>query len=243
MKLNRNRGMFFGSWTGGAVPASATASKGSSTGITDASVTVSTFSDKVAGSGTYEFEYKSGAWTYNDQSITLTDWGLAVTGTAVNGDKIIVSYIAASGGWEALGKDNEDLSKALNPDVESQKNVLGETAVKHSGYSPEIDLDPYYMDPGRLMYDHLLECALEEKYGESDLLGYFAEAFFTSVNEEAQTMSGYCFVRRAWFIPQSVGGDTSGYSIPFNIIPVGPKTKKAISYDMTTNNATITALS
>ena len=243
MKVDRNRGMFFGSWTGEAVPQSATASKGSSSGITAATVTAATFAGKVAGSGVYTFEYKNGSWQYNDQNITLADWGLAVTGTAAAGDEIIVSYTAASGGWEALGKDNEDLSKALNPEVESQRNVLGETVVKHSGYSPEVDVDPYYMDPGRLLYDHLLEVALEEKYGENDLLGYCAEAFFTSVDEANQTMSGYCFVRRAWFIPQSVGGDTSGYAIPFNVNPVGPKTKKAITYSMATNTATVTALS
>ena len=53
-------------------------------------------------------------------------------------------------------------------------------------------------------------------------------------------MSGYCFVREAWYVPQSTGGDTTAYAIPVEIHPVGAATKKNIVYDMETNEATIT---
>lgn len=142
--------------------------------------------------------------------------------------------------WDVIGKDNDDLSKELNPDTETSKNVLGEATFKHSGYEPEIDVDPFYIDAERNMYEKMLQNALEEKYGEEDCLGKFAEAFFTAVDTTARTMTGYCFVRDAWFVPQSVGGDTSGYSIPVNIHPVGPMVKKKIVYDMQTNTPTIT---
>lgn len=145
--------------------------------------------------------------------------------------------------WEAIGKDNDELRKELNPDTESFKNVLGEAGVRHSGYEPEIGVDPYYMDPDRAMYAHMLKVAMEEKFGEEDLLGLFAEAFFESVDEETQTMTGYCYVRDAWFIPQSTGGDTSGLAIPYTIKPVGAMTKKNISYNISTNTATITDIS
>lgn len=142
--------------------------------------------------------------------------------------------------WEAIGKDNDELTKELNPDTEAGKNVLGESTFTHSGYEPEVEVDPYYMDPDRAMYEHMLECALEERYGAEDLIGLFAEAFFTTVNAQTQTMTGYCYVRDAWFVPQSVGGDTKGYAIPYTINPVGPMVKKNISYAMATNTATIT---
>ena len=142
--------------------------------------------------------------------------------------------------WEAIGKDNDELSKELNPDTESSRNVLGEQTFTHSGYEPEIEVDPYYMDPDRAMYEHMLECALQEKYGEADLLGEFAEAFFETVDADTKTMTGYCYVRDAWFTPQSVGGDTTGLQIPYTINPVGPAVKKNITYDMSTNTATIT---
>ena len=144
--------------------------------------------------------------------------------------------------WEVLGRDNDDLSKELNPDTEITKNVLGETTMTHSGYEPAVGLDPYYIDPSRLMYRHLQDIAMREVYDEANCMGYFAEAFFETANAATQTMSGYCYVRRAWFVPESVGGDTAGMAIPVAITPVGGMTKKKIVYDMTTNQATISDL-
>ena len=55
-------------------------------------------------------------------------------------------------------------------------------------------------------------------------------------------MTGYCFVREAWYVPQSTGGDTAAYGIPVTITPVGAITRKKIVYDMETNEGTISDL-
>ncbi|MDD3337812.1 MAG: hypothetical protein PHS82_03035 [Lachnospiraceae bacterium] len=144
--------------------------------------------------------------------------------------------------WDAIGKDNDKLTKELNPDTERGKNVLGEGTFKHSGYKPEVDVDPYYMDPDSNMYEKMLECALEEKYSATDLVGKFAEAYFTTVDAKTRVMTGYCYVRDAWFVPKSTGGDTAGYSIPYTINPIGAMVKKNISYNMSTHVATITEI-
>lgn len=240
----RQKYIIFGSWTGAAVAAAATATfVGSS--ITAVTVVAATFGTQVDASGEYVFTYSStgSTWKLNGSAVTIDDYGVDVVGTPANNDTITVNYTAGSGGWEALGKDVDNLSKELNADTENTKNVLGETAFEHKGYQSTVGMDTYYMDPGRLMYAHLLDVALQEKYDEGSLLGYMAEAYFTSVDENAGTMSGYCYVRRAWFVPQSVGGDTAGLNIPFTVNPQGGMEKKAITYDMKTNTATVTALS
>lgn len=241
-KYARNRGMLFASWTGQAVAAAAAAAV-TGTGVTAATVTASTFSTAVSGnSGVYDFVYNgtSETWKLNGTTVDLTTYGVTVTGTAANNDKITVTFTAASGGWEALGKDDDDLSKELNPDTETKRNVLGEATFTHKGYEPSVDVDTYYADPNRILYAHLMDIAMQEKSSEQDCLGFFAEAFFETVNEEARTMTGYCYVRQAWLVPESIGGDTSGLAIPFTITPVGGATKKNITYDMATNVATIT---
>ena len=246
MKNARNRQMLFGSWTGNAIAEAAVANIGDSTGITAVTVTAATFGTKVNGlSGEYVFTYENSAWMINgeDAGTIATTYGITVTGTAAAGDIIVVDYTAASGAWEAIGKDNDDLSKELNPDVETNKNVLGEATVQHSGYEPEISVDPYYIDPSRKMYAHLREIAMEEKYSEADCMGYIAEAYFTAANPVTKKMTGYCYVRQAYFVPQSVGGDTAAFAIPVNIYPVGGMVKKKIVYDMATNEATITTIS
>ena len=238
----RQKYIIFGSWTGSAIAAAATATfVGSS--ITAVAVVAATFGTQVDASGEYTFTYNStgSAWKLNGSTVDIADYGITVTGTPANNDTITVNYTAGSGGWEALGKDVDNLSKELNADTENTKNVLGETAFEHKGYQSTVGLDTYYMDPGRLMYEHLLEVALQEKYDEGSLLGYMAEAYFTSVDENAGTMSGYCYVRRAWFVPQSVGGDTAGFNIPFTVNPQGGREKKAITYNMKNNTATVTA--
>lgn len=244
MKDARQKCIFFASWTGAPVEAAANATI-SGEGITAATVTAATFGTKVSGaSGTYVFAYDGTAttWKYQGSAVTLNQYGITVTGDPEDGDTITVVYTAANGGYEALGKDVDDLSKDLNPDTENSKNVLGETRFEHKGYQSTVAMDTYYMAPERLMYAHLLDVAMQEKYAESDLLGYFAEAYFTEVNEAAHTMTGYCYVRRAWIVPQSVGGSTAGFSIPFNVNPQGGMEKKAITYDMVTNTATVSDL-
>ena len=244
MKDARQKCIFFASWPGAPVEAAANATI-SGEGITAATVTAATFGTKVSGaSGTYVFTYDetSTTWKYQGSAVTLNQYGITATGDPEDGDTITIVYTAANGGYEALGKDVDDLSKDLNPDTENSKNVLGETRFEHKGYQSTVSMDTYYMAPERLMYAHLLDVAMQEKYAESDLLGYFAEAYFTAVDEANHQMTGYCYVRRAWIVPQSVGGSTAGFSIPFNVNPQGGMEKKAITYDMVTNTATVSDL-
>ena len=241
-RYDRNRGMYFGSWDGEPIPESATVTTDSTATVAFAESGVADFGAKVSRSGEYAFMYNGTKWELNSKEVNIADYGITVTGTAVAGDMIDVNYTAASSGWEAIGKDNDDLSKELNPDTENGKNVLGESTFRHSGYEPEISVEPYYIDPSRKMYKRMLKNALEEKYGEGDLMGKFAEAFFTTKNTEKQIMTGYCYVRDAWFVPQSTGGDTTAYGVPVNITPVGAPKKMKISYNMTNNEATITEI-
>lgn len=245
-RYDRNRGMYFGSWDGEAIPESATIgtdATGTGTSVAFADNDgIATFGQKVGRSGEYVFMYTSNGWELNSKPVALAEYGITATGTFTVKDMIDVNYTKASGGWEALGKDNDSLAKELNPDTERSKNVLGESTFRHSGYEPEVSVDPYYIDPARKMYKRILKCAIEEKYGEGDLMGKFAEAFFLTKNTEKQVMTGYCYVRDAWFVPQSTGGDTTAYGIPVTITPVGAPVKMKIVYDMTNNEATISEL-
>lgn len=244
-KYERHRGMYFGSWTGRDIAEYAGVDIGDSIGVTGCTVAAATFGTGVQSlPGEYVFSHDGTNWLLNSAVVAVdalkTTYGLTVEGTPKKGDILVVTYNPKSSGWEALGKDNDELTKELNPDTETSKNVLGEATVVHNGYEPEVGVDPYYVDPARKMYKRLLDIAMQELYGESNCLGYFAEAFFTAANPETKKMTGYCYVRQAWFIPQSTGGDTAGFAIPVNINPVGAVTKKKIVYDMTTNEATIT---
>ena len=242
-RYDRNRGMYFGSWTGTAIAEDAVIATDSAATVAFADGGIADFGAKVPSSGEYVFVYNGTGWELNTEPVDMTDYGITVTvgqGDALAvGDMIDVNYTKASGGWEAIGKDNDSLTKDLGADTETSKNVLGESTFSHRGYEPNVSVDPYYIDPSRKMYKRILKNAIEERYGESELKGFFAEAFFTMANKEKRTMSGYAYVREAWFVPTSTGGDTTAYAIPIEIHPVGPMTKKKITYSMDDNEALI----
>ena len=155
-------------------------------------------------------------------------------------DRFMNMYFASfdKTAWDVLGKDNDDLNKELNPDTETSKNVLGEATFKHNGYEPEVNVDPYYADDESPLYEKLLAAAVQEKYGDADIKGYFVEAVFETA--ENGVLSGTGYRREAYIVPQSTGGDTAGFGIPFTVNPVGPMTEVTVSYTMSTRAVTIT---
>ena len=144
--------------------------------------------------------------------------------------------------WEVLGKDNEELSKELNPDTETSKNVLGDTTFTHSGYQPEVSVDPYYADSTSNLYSKLRDNAIQEKYDDASIKGYFVEALFESA-PVAGVVSGTGYKRDAYIVPQSIGGDTKALGIPFTVTPVGGMTAVNVSYTLATHAVTVTATS
>ena len=158
-------------------------------------------------------------------------------------DRNKLMYFATLDGttWEVLGRDNDDLSKELNPDTETSKNVLGEATFKHNGYEPEVSVDPYYADDSSALYEKLSAAAIQEKYGDADIKGKFVEVIFDTVDTTAGTMSGTGKQRDAYIVPQSTGGDTSGLGIPFTVNPIGPMTTVTVTYTIQTRAVTITA--
>ncbi len=86
---------------------SVSASIGDSTGITAVTVTADTFMEVVYMVGTYEFTFDGAAWLFGGEAVTLADFGLATTGTAAEGDHIIVHYTATSVTYDVSGIDEE----------------------------------------------------------------------------------------------------------------------------------------
>ena len=62
-------------------------------GITWASVNASTFASEVSSTnGRYSFVYDGADWKLNENTITLSDYGISVEGTPIEDDKIIILY-------------------------------------------------------------------------------------------------------------------------------------------------------
>src|SRR5699024_7309060 len=74
---------------------------------------------------------------------------------------------AGSATWEIIGDDIEEMSVEMNPDVETLKNILGQTKTKDNGYEPTMDADPFYADPDKKLYPKIRDIALGQIKGDA----------------------------------------------------------------------------
>ena len=152
--------------------------------------------------------------------------------------KYLAHYIDASFGgstpnYVRLGVDLEEYVEELNPDVEVQKNILGEQNVQHNGYEVQSEVDPFYAYTGDALFEALAEIANERKTGD--------DCVTTKVDVllNADGTVVWAYREDVWVVPNSIGGDTSGVQIPFSVYNAGNRV--AGTWD--TTNKTFTASS
>lgn len=151
--------------------------------------------------------------------------------------KYLAHFIDASFGdvetnYIRLGKDLEEYVEELNPDVEVNKNILGEQNVQHNGYEVQSEIDPFYAYTGDPLFEALAEIANERKTGD--------DCVTTKVDVllDATGQILWAYREDIWVVPNSVGGDTSGVQIPFSVYNAGNRVKG--TFDMKTKKFTET---
>lgn len=107
-------------------------STSASTGITGATVIPSTWINFVPEDGTYEFVYiedsESGNyWSLNNNLINLNNYGIATTGTALDGDVITITYVS--------GTPNSVINVSYTAPVQGTIQVAKPTSFISTGYN------------------------------------------------------------------------------------------------------------
>lgn len=84
-------------------------SEGETPGITAASVDPDAFIAAVhtVHGGDYEFTYNGAEWHYNGAPVSLANYGISVTGTAIHGDEVIVHETAAKLYFDIIDIDKD----------------------------------------------------------------------------------------------------------------------------------------
>lgn len=129
-----------------------------------------------------------------------------------------------------LGKDLEEYNEELNPDVEIQKNILGEQNVVHNGYEVQGDVNPYYAYEGDALFTKLCEIANGRITGDGCMTTK------VDVLMDASGTVKWAYKEDCCVVPNSVGGDTSGVQIPFTTYNAGNRV--AGTFDMSTKTFT-----
>ena len=134
--------------------------------------------------------------------------------------------------YERLGKDLEEFSPELSAQVETKKNILGQSSIVISGYEKTASVEPFYAEAGSALFERL-----QNIIDESLVL----DALKTDVVEvklwEATDGTVYPAIREEAYIEvTSYGGDTTGYQIPFTLHFTGNKVKG--TFDVSTKTFT-----
>lgn len=126
--------------------------------------------------------------------------------------------------WFLIGKDIEDMSVELNPNIDTKENILGETAVTDNGFEPQVTADPYYANPTDTIYPKLKSIAMERLKGD-DCKTHILEVII----EDASATKHEAYMEDVVVKPTSYGGDTAGFAIPFDIHFDGNRKKGTVT--------------
>lgn len=143
------------------------------------------------------------------------------------------TYAAAE--YVRLGKDLEEFTVDLNPDVETSKNILGENSVKHNGYEASSDADPVYYEYDDSLTGKMMEIAMLRKSGDACKTSY-VEVLLKPGEDGAEPEVIRAVREDVYVIPNSYGGDTSGVQVPFSINYAGNRTEG--TFDLKTKKFT-----
>lgn len=125
----------------------------------------------------------------------------------------------ATSDYVRLGKDLEEFSVDLSPDVSSTKNILGETSVRHSGYEASADADPIYYEYDDALTEKVMEIAMLRKTGDECKTSY-VEVLLSADGSVIRAVREDVIL-----VPTSYGGDNSGVQVPFTIHFAGNRTE------------------
>ena len=146
--------------------------------------------------------------------------------------KYLAHYInTAKGGenaYERLGKDLEEFSPELSAQVDTKKNILGETAVLISSYEKTASVESFYAEEGSALFARLQDII------DNGLLLDELKTDVVEVKlwEQAENGTYPATKEEAYIEVTSYGGDITGYQIPFTLHFTGAKVKG--SFDVAT---------
>lgn len=141
--------------------------------------------------------------------------------------------------FEIIGDDIEEMSVEMNSDTEQVKNILGQTRTVDNGYTPSMDADPYYANPDKQLYPKLRDIAMERLKGDE-----CKTLMLEVIVEDTEASTHTAYVREVMVKPQSYGGGTEGFNIPFTVSEDGAWAKGTVTAEsLKSGKPTFTAAS
>lgn len=154
--------------------------------------------------------------------------------------KFMAHYVdsssASTPAYVRLGKDLEEYTTEMSANVNTTKNILGETSTFIDSYEKSASVEPYYAVVGDPLFTRL-QAIIDEGKTLDDLNTTVVEVHLW---EDATSGKYKAYRENAVIEVTSYGGDTTGYQIPFNLHYIGERT--AGTFDVTAKTFTADAV-
>ena len=132
--------------------------------------------------------------------------------------KYLAHFLEVGQEYVRLGKDLEEYAPELSAQVEKSKNILGEVAVRITGYEKTGEVAPYFAEQGDPLFEKL------QAIIDGDLTLDACQAAMVEVKLWEGEGTAFPAIREECFLEiTSYGGDTQGYQIPFTVHYTGVK--------------------
>ena len=113
--------------------------------------------------------------------------------------------------------------------MNTSNNILGEQVVLHTGYQVSSTAEPYYAELGDPLWEKLQEIANKRITGD----GCETTRVDGLMDEEGNVL--WAYMESCKVIPTSLGGDTTGVQIPFQVHNCG--NRQRVNFDLATKTA------
>ena len=137
-----------------------------------------------------------------------------------------------------LGKDLEELTVEMNPQVETSSNILGENTARLTGYEMSATVEPYYVSHDEDLSEKLMDIIDNELTGDACKTTVVDVWLKPGATPDAAPEVVKAIRREVLVAVQSFGGDTSGVQIPFTLSGATNRTKG--TFDLTEKKFTPT---
>lgn len=114
-----------------------------------------------------------------------------------------------------IGKGMEEYTEELNPSVEVKRTITGRPYVLVNKYQAQSAAAPYYADENDFLFAPLFRIANERLTDES------CKTTRVDVLYGEDGTQIWAYREDCYLIPNSVGGNTDGVQIPFNVYGAG----------------------
>ncbi|HHV51799.1 MAG TPA: hypothetical protein GXX54_08935 [Clostridiales bacterium] len=119
--------------------------------------------------------------------------------------------------WELLGDKVEELTLAMNPNVETVHDVTGNTSTTLDRYEVQTDISPVRAKRESKLHKILYDIVKYRKT-HTDVIRKF---LCVNVFDEVEEGKYAAWIQDGVIAVQSYGGNTQGLDIPFNIHWIG----------------------